>query len=96
MQFLRDDEIKSMALYRLSNGAFILTCFILTAAYSGSLVSLLSVDVYPKPPNTLDELAKKIGKENMEVNYCCFHIKDFVRQKPNDPYKTLWEHVSNF
>ncbi len=38
-------------------------------------VSFYSVDVYPDPANTFDELEKKVAEEGIEIRVCCSHIR---------------------
>ncbi len=58
-----------MATYHMYNRvatAFFLLCLVtLTSAYSGSLVSFFSVEVYPRPPETFEDMAKWIEDKNL-------------------------------
>ncbi len=38
-------------------------------------MSFYSVDVYPDPANTFDELEKKVAEEGIEIRVCCSHIR---------------------
>ncbi len=76
---------------RLANGIFILGMFILTAAYSGSLISFFSVKVFPSMPRTIDDMAKFVMDNDLNVHVCCKHINDTMMDSSSDSFITMTE-----
>lgn len=50
---------------------YLFSCLMLYSGYSGALKSLLTVTVYPSPPNTFAELAKVATEQNWVITTCC-------------------------
>ena len=45
---------------RIGAATFLISAFVLICGYSGGLISVLTVNIYPSPPNTFDELYSKV------------------------------------
>ncbi len=60
---------------------------VITAAYSGALISFFSVEVYPTPPQTFDDLAKIVQEENYNVQICCDHIEAIMKSSNMESFK---------
>ncbi len=70
---------------------------VLTASYSGALISFFSVEVYPSPPQTFDDLAKVVQEDNLKVQVCCPHIRELMAESNMESFKimTAPDKVSN-
>ncbi len=62
---------------------------ILTSAYCGSLISFLSIEVYPDPPDTFDEVAKEVRDRDLKVSVCCHEGIEAIKQSSLESFKTL-------
>ncbi len=67
---------------------------ILAAAYSGSLVSFFSVDVFPPVPKTVDDIAALVQEKDLKVRVCCRHINESMKDSTLDAFKILNDRVS--
>jgi len=61
--------------------------------YTGALSALLTVDLYPQPPNSLDEVAMMVERENLDVGICCMPVQEALGNSKDTSMKTLWEKV---
>ena len=52
---------------RIAAFAFVFTMFVLSAGYSASLISFLSIKVYPPPADTFDQVAKLVEVQDRTV-----------------------------
>ena len=62
---------------------------ILAAAYSGTLVSFLSVRVQPPPPRTFDDIAALVVEKDLDVHVCCLHIEVAMKKSELDSFKIM-------
>lgn len=78
---------------RLLNGFYIMGMLTVAASYSGSLISFLSVDVYPEPPDTLGKVVEEVREGNLSVVVCCFEIQENMVGHPGDSLPELAKEV---
>ncbi len=78
---------------RLLNGFYIMGMLTVAASYSGSLISFLSVDVYPEPPDTLGKVVEEVREGNLSVVVCCFEIQENMAGHPGDSLPELAKEV---
>jgi len=67
----------------------------LSTLYTGSLVSILAVDVYPRPAQSMDELAEIVQREDLGVGLCCKVVDEAMRESERESLKMLQERVRN-
>ncbi len=63
--------------------------FIIAADYSGALVSFFSVEVYPKNPETFEDLAKVVAEEDSKIRICCLAIKEAMEESSMESFQLL-------
>ncbi len=91
-------ERQGLSLYfpqmmRFVNGVFMLSIVILSTAYSGALFSIFTVDVFPKTPHTVDEIAQKMEAEGMNILVFGKDVAESMGQVRSDTFLTLSKHV---
>ncbi len=64
---------------------------VLAYAYSGSLISFFSVEVYPTPPTTFDEIADIVEHKDLNVHVCCLHIQEAMRVSSMKSFRTMMQ-----
>lgn len=60
---------------------FILGMLLLTMSYGAGLITFLSTNVHPEPPNTHDELEKYVIKKDLGVSVCCDNMLDALEER---------------
>ncbi len=70
-----------------------LTMLILCTAYSGALMSFFTVDVFPKVPATLDEVAGEIERRGMTLNICCLNVERTIQEGRSESYRIMSRRV---
>jgi len=65
---------------RIASGSFILVILVISAAYSGILISFFTVKVYPPPPDTIDEVALATKRLELPLMICCEHLYAIMRE----------------
>ena len=73
-------------------GALILPIFVITTAYKGSLISILTIDVPKKPVDTMKQLAKYNYTVGSRGTHSCGELKQIKNQYANQ----LGEHCSRY
>ncbi len=63
--------------------------FIIAAEYSGALVSFFSVEVYPKNPETFEDLAKMVDEEDLKIRVCCSNIKEAMEESSMESFQLM-------
>ncbi len=79
---------------RVAHFLFIPCLLVLSSAYSGSLISYLSIDVFPPPPQTYDQVAKEVIKKDLKVALCCKEIEDVFRESELESFQEFYKRVS--
>jgi hypothetical protein len=74
---------------RFFTGVFLLGMMVITAAYSGALVSFFSVEKYPSPPHTFEEIADIVLEQDLRVQICCMHIETAMKESEMDSFKVM-------
>ena len=77
----------------MSNTTFLWGMMVLTSCYAGSLISFFSVEVYPSPPATMEQLRTAVKDDGLEVIFCCDTMKEGMEQSLVDSYRALGEKV---
>jgi len=80
---------------RLSLGIFLLVFFVLSAAYSGSLISFFTVTILPPPADTFDQVAELADANDMDVAICCDFIKFAMEASSLPSFQKLSKRVRN-
>jgi len=65
----------------------------LSTVYTGGLVAILAIDVYPKPPQTIDEIARMVEQEDLTVGICCRNVVEAMEESNRTSLKTLYDGV---
>ena len=60
---------------RVFTGFLLLMVYTLTLSYKGSLNAVLTVTFFPKPMNTLQEIASQVLISVTFRYFCCWHVK---------------------
>ncbi|TRY75098.1 hypothetical protein TCAL_00607 [Tigriopus californicus] len=58
---------------------FLITMFVLLSGYSAALKTFLTINIYPTPVNTYDDLDTLVQTQNLKVSVCCSSIIDALR-----------------
>ncbi len=66
---------------------------VLTSAYCGSLISFLSIEVYPDPPNTFDEVATEVINRDLNVAVCCQEVIEVLGESSLQSFQTMTPRV---
>ncbi len=77
----------------MSNTTFLWGMMVLTSCYAGSLISFFSVEVYPSPPATMEQLRAAVDDDGLEVIFCCDTMKEGMEQSLVDSYRALGQKV---
>jgi len=83
----------SCILSRIGLGALSWSFLVMSAAYSGSLISFLSVTILPPPANTFDEVASLAEINDMDVAICCDFVKHAMGASTLPSFKKLSKRV---